>query len=537
MLFKNIRIIIVIILLLIFTYFLISPFVFRKSGVIVNFVDEDNQCSQIKEGDAVNQIGGFVISNSEDFERALQNIKAEEHVTMVINNGPGSCEALRDRYIGIDVVEIPSKQLKFGLDIQGGEVSIFKPKETVSPSELENGKVIIEKRIKSLGLPETRVYTSDSTIKIASLMERIGTLIKLGNFEAKIGQEVDFENGTGEIRLGDNFYDIEIEGEKLKINDSYYQTDQSFLLEDIEFKILNITNSSLSIETEFFDNDDVTKVSSSLSFVRYNPDFRAHEFNVPLEISNEASNKFMKISKGLKVSFDVRQSLLECYLVYYLDGEEISKLNKPFGMEMAGTEIGSIYVVGFGGENEVQNQKSKIQAILESGTLFELEIIGKENFEPTLRNTALELTSLTALFIIASTTVLIYRRYKNKKVFLAPLLIGIEVFCVVGIAALTQFNFSPGWILDLFSVLGLIGFSFVSFSLFIIKTEEKVKQRQLFLRRKHRRIVSLSVFSYFLVFLIAFVLLFTPIKGVGFSIIIGLFIGVITKPIYVGLFR
>lgn len=535
MVFKNIRLIILIILLILFSYFLISPFVFRRSRVIVSFVDEENQCSQIKEGDIVNQISGFVIGNSEDFKRAVGAIKAGEHVTMVINNGPGSCKALKDGYIGMDVADTPSNQLKFGLDIQGGEVIILEPEEILSFTELENEKEIIEERIKSLGLQETRVYTSDNTIRIVSLTESISTLIQPGNFEAKIGQGIEVENETGEIRLGDNFYDIEVIDEKLKINDSYYQTDQIFLLENIKFKILNITNSSFSVEAEFLVNDDVTAVLSSLSFVRFNTDFRVYEFNIPLEISSEASNRFMKITKGLKVTFVGTQSLLEGYLIYYLDSEEINRLNIPF--EMAGTEINNIAVVGFGSREEVENQKSEIQAILESDRLAELEIIGKEKFEPKLRNTVLELSLLTALVIIASTTVLIHRRYKNKKVFFIPLLTGIEVFCIIGIAALTQSFFAPGWILDLFSVVGLIVFSFVSFSLLIIKTEEKLKQKQIFLWRKHRRILSLSSFSYLLVFLIAFVLLFTSIKGIGFSLITGLFMGLITKPIYGEFFK
>jgi len=536
MVFKNIRVTIVAILLILFTYFLISPFISRKPGVVVTFVDEDNKCGQIRERDIVTQVGGVVTSNSEDFEKAVQTIKTGEHVRMVVNNGPGGCEALRDGYIGIDVADIPSKHLKFGLDIQGGEVTILKPRETLSLAELEEEKEIIGERIKGLGLSETRVYTSDSTIRIVSLTEMISTLIKTGNFEAKIGQDIEVENGTGEIRLGDRFYDIETVDEKLKINDSYYQTEQTFLLEDIEFKILNITNSSLGVEAKFLDNDDVARVLSSLSFVRFNADFRVYEFNIPLEISDEASDRFMRITKGLRVTVVGGQSL-EGNLIYYLDGGKVSELNRPFGMEMAGMEINSINVIGFGSENEVINKKLEIQAILKSGTLVEMEIIGKEKFEPTLRNTVLELSLLTALVITASTTILIHRRYKNKKVFFIPLLIGIEVFCVVGIAALTQSVSGVGWVLNFLSIIGLVIFSFVSLSLLIIKTEEKIKQKQLFLWYKHRRIAGLSTFFYFSVFLTAFVLLFTPIKEIGFSIITGLFIGFITKPIYTGLFR
>jgi len=529
---KNVRFIVLILLLLLSVYFLFSPLIFKKSGVVVTFASKDNKCGQIKEGDVITQAGGFLIGNSEDFENALQGVKSGEYLTMVINNGPGGCTAIDDGDVGISVANIPSNQLKFGIDIQGGTTTLLKP-GSLSLADTERIEEIIDKRIVVFGLPETRVSSSNNFVKVTSLTtEKIGSLIMPGKFEAKIEEERILENNVSTIMLTEE-YTIKVVDEKLYVNDSYYQINQSFVLEDVKFDLMDITNTSVIIEANVFDNEDMRDVLGAFGYVTYNSDFKNYQFNIQVGISDKVSNRFMKITKGLKTSFSGTQAILEGSLVYYLDGNLINELNIPF--EMVGQKIENIVVIGSGmSRSDVDNQRLRIIAALKSGVLSNIEIVGTEKFEPKLKYTITELPIIIMMGLTIFIISLTYLRYKKIKFGLyALLLMGAEVFCVLGAAALTQSVSPSGWIIDVPSIVGLIVLAVMSFVQMFLMIEQKIKGRDISIYFKYKKFLSSSSLLRILVFIISFLILFSVWRGFGFSIIVGLIIGMfITKPIY-----
>jgi hypothetical protein len=522
---NNIRLIVLLVLLLLSAYLFFSPFIFKRTGVTVAFIEENSKCGEIKEEDIITQIGGHSIKNKEDFEDALQEIKEDEHVTMVVNGGPGGCTALADKDLGLKIGEIPSDRLRLGLDLQGGKIFLFESENSTEISQT------IKKRIEVLNLPETGVSTSNNIVKVTSLIsEKIGLLTIPGEFETLILQEIETENDKGKIILGNNSYSIELVDEKVKVNDSIYEINQSFLLEDVELEVINVTNDSIVVYTKIFTNEDVLDVLTQLSSMTDLE--QVYQFSLPVEISEQGSKNFEKVLEGLEITIVRGQQVLEGSLVSRLDGKIIGQLNIP--PEMRG-EIKTLAIVGYGEDKEeALDQKLRVQMVLESNKISGLELVGKETYEPKLRENALSVVLIGMIGIMVIGVSLTYIRYKKMKMgFYLILLVLSEMFCIVGAAALTQRVFEYGWIFDFESVLGLIVFGFISIVQMFLISEYRIKNKELNLWFGYRKILSLKNFFVIIVFALSFFLLFTVWKGFGLSVIGGLILGIlISKPIY-----
>lgn len=505
---KNLRFIFLLSLLLISFYFLSSSLFLRNFGVIVINVAEDSKCN-LKTGDIITSVLGTQIRNIEDFRIVVSTVKEGEYVAFVVNNGPGGCIATKDSYLGLNVIDAASMGIKFGLEIGGGNEILIKSKT----GNLEKANKIINTRIDSLSLPGTETSVSDGFIKIRTIeIEKIDDLITKGDFEGKILRKIEIENRRGEIKVENNKYHFELINKKIKINNSIYGEGQSFLLENITFELINVTNESVTIEAIIFDNEDVLNVLDLYAYVKYNSALRAYEFSVPLEISNESSNKFQKITKGLGTSFMGNRIVLDGVLVYYLDEERINTLNIPIPYEWVGKKIDNIAVVGFkNSQIEALDEKAKIIAILKSGKLPDLKIVKIEHFRGRLNN----LISLIMFISISGTISFVlfssFEKYKNIKVGMyISLLILSEIICITGLMVITQKLFSYGWVIDIFSLIGLAVFVITGIGLTIpIKDRRMQKSFKLFE-------IGLSVFS--------FLLLFTPWRGFGLTIITGIII-------------
>jgi len=375
-------------------------------------------------------------------------------------------------------------------------------------------------------MPEIIIGSSDNILKITTLTaERTSLLVTPGVFEAKISQKIEIENNLCSIKIGDDSHSCELVDKKLKINGSLYDVNQSVVLDGIEFKLMNITNVSATLEALFFTNEDIVEVMSAYGYLQYNSNFRAYEYTVPVEVSDDASERFQKITKGMKFTSAGEQIMLGGFLVYYLDDEFVNRLNIPF--EMAGKKLqqNNIYISGIQtNKNQAETEKLKIQAALESGKLPKLKMIGFEDFVATSRELVINL-SLAFIGIIAI-GVLSFTQFKYKKIVLGYFIIAfvlIQAICVVGTAIVTQKLLSPGWILDLYSVLGLFGVTLVSILNMLVLSEYDRGRRFRF------KIIYLNL----VIFLISFLLLFTGFRGFGLSTIVGLLLTILLfVPIY-----
>jgi len=426
----------------------------------------------------------------------------------------------------ISLALIALNKLAFSMDLQGGLLTLIKPAE---PNQnLTQIAEIIQKRIEALGLAEHKVSINDSFIQILSLNdESIPRLIEEGRFEAKILRRIPLVNGSGEFILEEK-HGVKVEAGKLIIENKSYGEGETFRLEEIEFKVLNLTNDSAFVEGLFFKNEDVKNVYPQLSYVRYNPDFKRWEFRIPVEISGEASRRFEVLTRNAGRRFVPGGFVLDADLFYYLNDKLTSSL--PLPVQMAGRKLESITILGYDTRSLAQEKLEKIRLALETGELPKLEVKGSEKISPKIKMAKESFFAGIALFFLLS-LLIAFKKYGKFGVYFSGMLAS-ELLIIVGIASLTQIALKPGWIFDLFSIYGVFVFAFLSFLNYFSLSEKILRKKKFVLRYRFRELIEVPKLIKLLAFPISLILLFTPLKGFGLSILIGMSISYLTTSIY-----
>ena len=530
---KNVRLLIFLGIILISIYLAVAPFLGKPRGVRVISIDENASCGNLKEGDIITQLSFGVIENKEDFDKEVKNVKAGERVTLVVNGGPGGCIALRDGYLGINVTDLKKPGLKFSTEIAGGSITYLQPKISVSSSELEKIKDTLIKRAEISRIPEIRVKTFDGIIKLYSLENENINLLKIkGEFEARILEKIDIENDTAKVFVGKKSYSLKVKNESIVFDSKTYTIGDEFKLDNIRFEVENITNSSVYLEAFFFDNNDVVKVFSNLAYTRYNQRALAYEFYLPVEISENASERFEKITKMLTTRVVGGQPVLSAPLVYYLDGEMINSLNIPF--EMTTKKVKNLAILGFRNTyEEANNINLKLQEALKTEKIPELFVIKTEKFKGKYQN-LFPYTILGTIFILLIFSASLALKTKKIKASLVAFLFSAsQILPILGAISFVQSRFMYGWIIDIPTVFGMSFAVWLTFSKLFIQAIEKEKNKKISLRYKHRTIIGLNNFLTIVFVLISFVLLFSPFKGFGLSLIIALLLNLfLIEPSY-----
>lgn len=504
---KNIRFIFLVLFLLISVYFILSPMVFKKSGIFVSSVDKNNNCTDIKESDVITQVRTFGVKNSEEFAAGVKGVKSGEYVVMVVNGVPAGCTALEDGYLGIDIKDIPSEMLRFGMDIQGGTITSLRPEETENITHIAE---IVEKRVKFLKFSQTTVQPSDNLIKVTGLKEDLRSLTKKCEFKTKILQNLNIEDTGATIKIGGRIYPVEILESGIKINNMTHMNGENFSIEGFEFELLNVTNASASISTTVFTNDDISRVLPQLGQMAYKESLQSYQLSLPVELSEGASEKFTKVTEGIEIIHTGQEYILDASLVFELDGKIMSKLNIP--KIFVTQPIRSISIIGFGDRSDVESMKMDAEMCLESGMLpVGLKKVGTERLEPKYGKILQPLTALFAFIILASVFGFDYWRYKNWKLgFYGLAFLCSEIVIIFGAVSVTN------WIVDLQTIAGIFTFSIISILQGALLTEYEIWKKMGF---------SILVKNINLVILISsFIVIFTPWRFFGLVVIIGVLV-------------
>jgi hypothetical protein len=236
----------------------------------------------------------------------------------------------------------------------------------------------------------------------------------------------------------------------------------------------------------------------------------------------------------MKSVFVGAKVVLDGSLVFYLDKQMISTLSIPF--EIVSKELSTISITGFRNVlSDATEQNKKILMVLESGKLpYDLHEVGVESFrgwvgEETFWLIAIELA--VTLAISVSIGYLINRRISTG-IYGAALTASV-LFCAFGMAAITQSLYARGWTIDFTSIIGLLIFSWVNTIQMFLISEQLIKKKDFCLKFKYKKLVSMSMFLNIIVLISSFVLLFTPVKGAGLSLLSCAIVGLlITTPIY-----
>lgn len=558
-------------------WYLFSPVFFKENGVFVVSLDEYSMCGDIKVGDRIVQVGSHYINSVEDFGGVLESYETGERVTMVVNWGPGGCTAIGDGDIGMDVEDVPTKRVKFGLDVYGGKRVRISVDDATTTESINEIKSILEERAKILGVSQINIDVDEGGLFIETLdVSELSPLLVRGYLEGRIEQQIKVVDGVGQIKLGPEYYDLHLpfvetpvssvnppnvtDGnysieETIDLNVSLsndtsasnladvvsetktiitdhlifdgneYVPGESFKISDIEFKVLNITNSSIVLSGFVFNNSDIALSEFAGSYVRYESGAFQYQFFVPVDVSDDASQRFSKIVGGMS-SFPISgTSILEGALGIYIDGNEVNKLTMP--ASMADREIKSLNIIGTGPDvGETTIKKMEVEVALVGNIDYDISIDEITDYRPgggwMLDSTIVGILVFSLILFLTPPVVYKHENWFEMSAW-SSLLIIVVAFVVFGVAAASQSIFKPGWILDGGSILGILVVGAWVF-IWSISAPERILKR-----RKIRLLEHLDlVFIFF-----GFVLLFTNYTGVGISLIVGCVLKLLfSDPIY-----
>lgn len=487
-------------------------------------IKEDAKCGDLQIGDIITRIEGNNIKNKRDFNIIEKSVATDRRVSMVVSGGPGSCIVLNAGELGIEVSDIFSKGFRFGPDLVGGEKFLLSSSGGLSYGDVSYISDALEKRLKVAGMKNSVISAEGKSIAIyAPAGSDVGLILVNGRIEAVIEQELTLSNDTGKIKVGNSSYDILWGGSDVIVEGVVYGVDDFFEIDGVQFKVLNSTNESIVVSALVFDNSGVGDVVGSVGYVNYETVSKQYQFNIPVELSQTAGDRFSEITDGLIPLYGIGSGALNGMLVYYLDGEEVSRLSIP--ADMAGTPIKTISIVG--SENtmrEAIDKKMLIEIGLDGYIEKDLYV---ENIEPfpgafgwlIWVGAVVLIGSVAAMFAVGLI------RYKSLRIgAVGSLLLGLEITYILGFVSFLQSVMSSGWVMDAGSLIGLCVFSIISAVQMIILTEKIVKMRVV---KNYSRFVVV-------VFVVGFIALFTQLNRVGLVLVLGSMIGsILTKPAYI----
>ncbi len=303
----------------------------QTSKVIVTEVT--NPTCNFKSG-IITQVRGSLVRTPQDFYAAIKDIKKGEYVSMVVNGKPAGCVAPSDGNLGVKVSTKKSSFIKFSGRIGGYRIVCIKTKDISSLEErikLSNFPLKILNKSKNSSCLEIPLYIDISDLK---------TLLANGKFEGLILQEIPVINNSFELKIGNKEVNFSVNNLTVFFNSTKVD---SFYLDDVLIKFINVTNYSVVVEEKFLTNKDIVKVFSNLKEIRkVNGIYR---FSIPLRISNESEKRLKNILRGVKTRLIGKRVIYEGRLVYRFNNETISSLLIPFEVGLEKIEI--LNVIGF----------------------------------------------------------------------------------------------------------------------------------------------------------------------------------------------
>jgi preprotein translocase subunit SecD len=355
------------------------------------------------------------INNPIEYYNITNSLPDNSVVKIKTTKGEYSLLKEENKSIGVTVGDVPSSNLRKGLDLQGGTRVVLKPNSSVSDSEIKDIMDTISNRLNVYGLADVTVRTASDlggakyiVVEIAgATKEDVKDLIsKQGKFEAKIGNSTAFNGGQ----------------------------------QDITF---------------------VCRTDGTCSRIaQCNPGSEGYicRFEFEITLSEEAASRQTELTKDLGINVSQGgQNILDKQLDFYLDGKAVDHLN--IAADLKGQKATRILITGPGigktkqeAINSAIANKDKLQTLLITGSLStNLEIVKLDTISPSLGQQFINNTFLVALVAILGVTLVVFLRYRVWKVTIAIIITMLsEVFIVLGLAALFKYN------LDLAAIAGII---------------------------------------------------------------------------------
>ncbi len=478
------------------------PPLFLQQGVIVQNVDQNSTAYEagLSNGAIITSINGEKIEDfaqyTEQMTYLFQNNSNEQKV--VFQTKESQVVFFSEKVPEIIVKEIPSTNIKTGLDLRGGSRALIKPEVSLTDAQMNDLISTTSQRLNVYGLQDVKIRkVTDLSGNKFMLVEIAGAtpsdleslISEQGRFEAKIGNETVFTGGN----------------------------------EDIKYVCRNDAQCA-GIER--------CQDTSSGEICSYS--FQIH-------ISEEAAKKHAEITKDLEINQSNPQ-YLENSIDFYVDDKLTTSL--AISKNLKGVETTRIQIQGSASGQDRQSafenaeaEMKKMQTILITGSLpYDLTIEKLDTISPSVGKTFNKVIFSLALaaFIIVSS--IVFLRYRSFKSSLALVFTSFsEIFIILGIAVLINWN------LDLPAIIGILVTIGTGVDQQIVILDESKSQSSQNLKQKIKSALFI-VFSAYFTTLVALIPLMWAgaglLKGFAFTTLIGLTTGVfITRPAFADMLK
>ncbi|MBT3395005.1 hypothetical protein HOA59_02280 [archaeon] len=480
---------------------------FNAHGVIIKGIQEDSQASfagfvpptsdtSPTNYERVLEINDATIKNLADYTNKISQIQIDE--TIKITTDRSEYTLLKTESIGLIVQEVPTSNIRKGLELQGGTRVILKPELEVTDQERDELIQVMTYRLNTYGLSDVKIKKSDDLlgnkyilVELAGATEQeVKELIaSQGVFEARIANETVFGGGS----------------------------------EDITFVCRN----------------DGT--CAGIRDCSPNSEGTSCKFEFQIQLTQKAAENFATATGNLEINnSESGGQYLSEPIELYLDDQLVDSLN--IASDLKGVAATKIVISGPGfGETEQEaimnslDSMNKLQTILITGSFpFKLEIVKLDTISPALGNEFVNNALLAGLFAILAVTAVIFIRFKKLKISI-PVFVTLisELIIILGFAAVSKQN------LDLAAIAGIIAAIGTGVDDQIVIIDEVIsKHTEYFYKWKERvKRAFFIIMAAYITTLVAMLPLFRAgaglIRGFALIIIVGITIGVfLTRPAF-----
>jgi len=470
-----------------------------SNGVLITHVEENSTtfASGLRQGQMITSVDGKGIDSIDDFAASLSGkFEINQSVKTTITTDQGEFILFDSQPPQMTVSDIPSTNIKLGLDLRGGARALIQAKDKkLSSSELGDLVAVVSNRLNVYGLTDVKVVpVTDLAGNNFMLIEIAGAtpsdlenlISQQGKFEAKIGNETVFVGGDKDIA-------------SVCRNDATCAAIEGCFANDAGGYYCN--------------------------------------FRFSIYLSDAAAKKHATITQNLSVNTTSQGNYLSQKLDLFLDDNLVDSLLISEGLKGIVTTQISISGSGSGATEEeafknAQDQMHKLQTILITGSLpFKLEIIKLDTISPALGGEFIRSIFIAGIISLLAVSVIIFFRYKRFKSSLAMIFTSFsEIIIILGIAALIKWN------LDLPSIAGILATIGTGIDDLIVVLDEAKQGIALNIKQRMKRAFAIILGAYFTSVVSLLPILWAGaglLKGFAVTTIIGISVGVlVTRPAF-----
>ncbi len=482
-----------------YTYESLGSIGIVHSNLTVKSFNDALKDTTIGIGEKILKVNGQDVTSDDDLKE--KEAQLFEKKTIILKTDKQEYAYLTSTPPEIRVEEAKKSNINKGLELEGGTRVLLSPKGAtpVTDQQIQDVIAVLNNRLNTYGVSDIKIRAASDLegskfimieIAGASREEVRNFIAKQGKFEAKIGDDLVFTGGAGDIKY-------------------------------------------------------VCRNDASCSGIRPPCNQAAQDqytctFQFSITLSEEAAQHHADITDKLEVNFSEFGGYLSKTIDFYLDDQLVDSLQ--IASDLKGTKTTQIAISGPGfgtteqaAYEDALDKMNRLQTILITGSLpVQLEIVKFDTISPILGQEFIKNSFLLVILAVIGISLVIITVYRKLKIII-PMIITIfsEILLTLGVAAIIQWN------LDLASIAGIIAAVGTGIDDQIVITDEILKGEAtdfMSWKEKIKRAFAIIISAYIATAAAMIPLWFAGaglIRGFAVTTIIGITVGVfITRPAY-----